>query len=56
MKRFHKPAGVAEVEGGFAVTLDGRTVKTPGRRLLALPTSALARAIADEWDAQGETV
>ena len=52
MKRFYKQA-VANAE---PILLDGRPVKTPGRRDLEAPTAALAEAIADEWDAQGETI
>lgn len=52
MKRFHEQAGAVVVEGGFAVQLDGRGVKTPAGRKLEVPTEALALAIAAEWDAQ----
>jgi len=54
--RFYRQAGVAEAEGGFAVTLDGRAVKTPARCSLILPTEALAEAVAAEWDAQEKDV
>jgi chaperone required for assembly of F1-ATPase len=53
-ERFHKHAEAAAVSGGFAVLLDGKPVRTPARGALVLPTLGLARAIADEWDAQGE--
>ena len=53
MKRFWKEVTV-EPEGGIA--LDGRPVRTPGRAALALPTRALAEAIAEEWRAVGETL
>ena len=53
MKRFYKAATVGE---GNAILLDGRPVRTPGRAPLALPTASLADAIADEWNAQGETI
>lgn len=52
MKRFWAAAGVAERPDGWAVVLDGRPVKTPAKAPLVLPTQALARAVADEWDAQ----
>lgn len=55
-KRFWKEAVVGAVEGGFAVTLDGRPVKTPARTPLVVPTIGLARAIAAEWDAQAGLV
>lgn len=56
MKRFYKDVTIVAEEGGFAVRLDGRPVRTPARALLALPTPALADAVAQEWRAQGETV
>ena len=51
-KRFWTNVGVAEVDGGFAVQLDGRGVKTPAKAPLNVPTKALADAIAAEWEAQ----
>ena len=56
MKRFYKDVQVQPAEGGFAVLLDGRSVKTPGRNTLVLPTERLAAAIAAEWQAQGEEI
>lgn len=55
-KRFYKTVDVAREGGGYAVHLDGKAVKTPGRAALVLPTEALARAVAEEWRAQGDTV
>jgi chaperone required for assembly of F1-ATPase len=55
-KRFYKTVGVVETDGGWAVQLDGRGVKTPNRAPLALPTRALAEAIAAEWDAQAAII
>ena len=51
-KRFWKAATTAPEEGGFAVLLDGRRVKTPAKQTLILPTEALAALVAAEWDAQ----
>lgn len=51
-KRFWKAATTAPDEGGFAVLLDGRKVKTPAKQPLILPSQALAALIAAEWDAQ----
>lgn len=47
-----------EIVAGNGVTLDGRPVRTPGRRALELPTPALTDAVAREWDAvqKGEEV
>ncbi|WP_126978086.1 ATP12 family chaperone protein [Frigidibacter oleivorans] len=55
-RRFWTAAAVEPAAGGFAVTLDGRPVRTPGKRPLVLPTRALAEAVAAEWQAQGDTV
>ena len=51
MKRFWKAAGSKPVDGGYAVELDGRPVRTPGRAELVIPTAALADAIVEEWNA-----
>jgi len=56
MKRFYKDASVAGEGGAFRVLLDGKPVKTPSRDVLAVPTRALADAIADEWRAQAEAI
>ncbi len=55
-KRFYKAATAAEREGGHAVELDGRPIKTPAKSDLLLPTKALAEAIASEWENQGESL
>ncbi|WP_101065500.1 ATP12 family chaperone protein [Roseovarius salinarum] len=55
-KRFWTTAEAAETDAGFAVRLDGRVVKTPAKRTLAVPTRALAEEIAAEWQAQGDKV
>lgn len=57
MKRFYKTVAVAPAaEGGFNVTLDGRTLKSPAKKTFALPTKTLADAVAEEWSAQGDNV
>lgn len=56
MKRFYKDVTIAAMEGGFAVLLDGKPVKTPGRNALLLPTEKLAAAIALEWRGQGDEI
>ena len=56
MKRFWKSAAAVESDGGFAVELDGRKVRTPARAELVVPTPKLADAIAAEWDQCGEEV
>jgi len=56
LKRFWTEAQVSEGRDGFAVLLDGRPVKTPAKATLAVPTRALADAIAAEWDAQEDKI
>jgi chaperone required for assembly of F1-ATPase len=50
MKRFYKSAEAVSAGESFGISLDGRLVKTPGRRDLILPSAALAAAIATEWN------
>jgi len=52
-RRFWRAATVRPRSGGFAVDLDDRALTTPAGRPLVLPTEALARAVAAEWDALG---
>jgi len=55
-KRFWTDATAVQTDGGWAVHLDGRAVKTPAKVGLILPTRALADASAAEWDAQDDVV
>ena len=55
-RRFYKTAASTPVDGGWGVTLDGKALRSPAKRPFVLPTEALAMAIADEWQAQGEKV
>jgi chaperone required for assembly of F1-ATPase len=55
-KRFYKDVGVAPIETGFVVTLDGRQTRTPGRLPVVVPVSGIATAMAQEWSAQGEFI
>jgi chaperone required for assembly of F1-ATPase len=55
-KRFYTDVGVAEADGGFAVTLDGRPIKTPTGKAVTAPMHAIAGMIAAEWRAQGESI
>lgn len=52
-KRFYKQVDVARTEDGFAVTLDGKPVKTPGRKKpVIVPALSIAQSMAVEWAAQ----
>jgi chaperone required for assembly of F1-ATPase len=55
-RRFYKEVTVQHRDGTFILLLDGRAAKSPGGNLFALPCLAAARALADEWSAQGETI
>ena len=56
MKRFYQKAEPAKRAGGYAITLDGKPIKTPGKRDLLVPSEALAAGIAEEWNAQATEV
>jgi chaperone required for assembly of F1-ATPase len=56
VKRFYREAMAAPAEGGVAILLDGRPVKTPARNPLVVPTEELAEVIAAEWNREGEDV
>lgn len=56
MKRFYKDARSEPVDGGLAILLDDRPIKTPARRRLILPNEKLADAIKAEWSVQGEDI
>lgn len=51
MKRFWKEVTVVPEGNGWGIALDGRPVRTPQRAALAVPSPALAEAIAAEWRA-----
>lgn len=56
MKRFYSQASVAQDDDGYAIALDGKTVRTPAGQILRVRHAVLAEAIAGEWLAQGETI
>ena len=56
VRRFYKTVSVAKGNTGYVVKLDGKPARTPARALLELPTEQAARLVADEFDAQAETL
>lgn len=56
MRRFWKEVSLEQGTFGHGIRLDGKTVNTPGRRELILPTLALADAVVAEWDAVAEKI
>ncbi|MGE0005041.1 MAG: ATP12 family chaperone protein [Parvibaculaceae bacterium] len=55
-RRFYKAVSVAGAQAPFTVTLDDRPLRTPLKRALDIPTTALAAAVAAEWDRQTEKI
>lgn len=55
-KRFYKEVTTDSVQNGFGIFLDGRRLKTPGKKPLIAPSKHLAELVAAEWDAQIETI
>jgi len=53
-KRFWKEVTVSEVDGGFAILLDGRPTRTPNQRPVLLSNASHAEKVADEWRKVGE--
>ncbi len=54
MKKFYKSVTVEAREGGHAVLLDGKPIRTPAGKPMLAPTARLAEGIAAEWRGQGE--
>jgi chaperone required for assembly of F1-ATPase len=55
-KRFYREVSVAEAGEGYEVRLDGKPIRTPARRSLALPARELADVVAGEWREQGDFI
>lgn len=55
-RRFYDHVVVEGRAEGFCLLLDGKPVKTPGRRAFTAPARTLAEAIAAEWEAQKDVV
>ncbi len=57
IKRFYTDVTIEAVDHAlYAVLLDGRSVKTPGKSDLRLKTLGLAEAVATEWRAQEDKI
>ncbi|GJL95201.1 MAG: ATPase [Hyphococcus sp.] len=56
VKRFYKTVSVQPEGDGFAVCLDGRTVRTQRHVPLLAPIRQLAEEIVKEWEAQNEHI
>lgn len=56
MKRFWSAVTVAPGDAGWRVLLDGRPIRTPAGAPQIVPSERLARLLAEEWSAQGDTI
>jgi len=57
MRRFYTNVGVGiPKRGSYSILLDGKSIKTPKRADLVVPSHELADAIAEEWRAQGDDI
>jgi chaperone required for assembly of F1-ATPase len=56
VKRFYAAVTAEPGDGDFLVALDGKPVRTPGKRPLRLPTGPMGEAIAAEWRDQGDEI
>ena len=55
-KRFYKQVTLQASEDAYAILLDGRVLKTPGKQALVIPRQFQAKLVAAEWQAQGEDI
>ncbi|MAK62323.1 MAG: ATPase [Ponticaulis sp.] len=55
-KRFYKTASYSKADDGWHLELDGRTPVTIAKAKLAVPTEALAKALAEEWANQTDVI
>lgn len=56
MKKFYHMVSTERDGDAFTVALDGRRIKTPGKREVVMPSGQLAQAVAQEWEAQGDDI
>jgi chaperone required for assembly of F1-ATPase len=56
MRRFWKTVTTQQMAQGFSIQLDDRMLKTPMKKALLLPTTALRDAVAAEWRAVGDVL
>ncbi len=56
MKRLYTVVSTNKEQGGYAILLDNRPVKTPGKKTLLAPNEGIANLIVQEWSNQGEII
>ena len=55
-KKFYAHASVGDVDGGFAVLLDGKPIRTPSRKIVVAPSRLISETMEAEWNAQVEII
>ncbi len=55
-KRFYQSVALDAVNEGYAITLDGKPIRTPQQKMLHTKHENIAQQIAAEWDAQTEII
>ncbi len=55
-KRFYKQVTIQASGDAYAILLDGRVLKTPGKQALVIPHQFQAKLVAAEWQAQGDDI
>jgi len=55
-KRFYEKAHYEPRDGVFCLLLDGKPALTPAKNALEVPSEALAKAMANEWEQQAEQI
>ncbi|MEM9600043.1 MAG: ATP12 family protein [Pseudomonadota bacterium] len=50
-RRFYQTVSVEQDVDGWFVTLDGRALRTPGKRPIRVPSQSVADMLKSEWDA-----
>ena len=56
LKRFYKSATADKYEDGYGVFLDGKPIRTAGKRPLVVPVLPLAQTVAQEWEHQRDSI
>ena len=52
--RFYRDVAVEQAGEAYRILFDGKPLRTPAGAAFLLPNQALAQAVADEWQAQGQ--
>lgn len=56
IRRMYRAAACRRIDDEFAILLDDRPAMTPGKKTLSVPSLALGRAVAEEWNTQEEWI